>query len=84
MCIPTENWQQTLENRTSLAFTRFTGFDPIPPGGFPNHYFRFVSYNRLPSRIVDPDDKTRTEYPVLTGNIDWLFFLNNIYNCKEG
>ncbi|PWA67943.1 nucleic acid-binding, OB-fold protein [Artemisia annua] len=46
-CAPTRNWQQTLENRTSLSFTRFTKFDTIPPTGFPNHYFRFISYNRL-------------------------------------
>ncbi|PWA86557.1 nucleic acid-binding, OB-fold protein [Artemisia annua] len=58
-CAPTSNWQQTLENRTSLSFTRFTKFDAIPPMGFPNHYFRFISYNRLPYRVVDPEDKTR-------------------------
>ncbi|PWA56458.1 replication protein A 70 kDa DNA-binding subunit [Artemisia annua] len=68
-CVPTINWQQTLENKTSLLFTRFTKFDPIPPFGFPNHYFRFVSYNRLPCKVVDPDDKARKVYPVLTDYI---------------
>lgn len=68
MCIPTSNWQQTLENRTSLSFTRFSKFDAIPADGFPDHYFNFVSYNRLPYKVVDPKDNTRKEYPVLTGN----------------
>ncbi|PWA37789.1 nucleic acid-binding, OB-fold protein [Artemisia annua] len=68
-CVPTNNWQQTLENKTSLLITSFTKFDPIPPTGFPNHYFRFISYNRLPYKVVDPEDKTRKEYPVLTDYI---------------
>ncbi|PWA76903.1 nucleic acid-binding, OB-fold protein [Artemisia annua] len=68
-CAPTTNCQQTLENRTSLSFTRFTKFDTIPSTGFPNHYFRFISYNRLPYRVVDPDDKSRKVYPVLTDYI---------------
>ncbi|PWA75614.1 nucleic acid-binding, OB-fold protein [Artemisia annua] len=61
--------QQTLENKTPLLVTRFTKFDPIPPTGFPNHYFRFVSYNRLPYKVVDPEDKARKEYPILTDYI---------------
>ncbi|PWA70300.1 nucleic acid-binding, OB-fold protein [Artemisia annua] len=61
-CAPTENWQQTPENRTSLLLTRFTKFDPIPPTGFPHHYFDFVSYNQLPYRVIDPLDKTRKHY----------------------
>ncbi|PWA46059.1 nucleic acid-binding, OB-fold protein [Artemisia annua] len=68
-CYPTENWQQTLENPTSLSFTRFSNFDAIPPEGFPAHYFNFVSYNRLPSKVVDPNDKGRKDYPVLTDYI---------------
>ncbi|PWA53276.1 helitron helicase-like domain-containing protein [Artemisia annua] len=44
-CYPTDNWQQTLENPTSLSFTRFSNFDAISPEGFPAHYFNFVSYN---------------------------------------
>ncbi|PWA59768.1 DNA helicase [Artemisia annua] len=68
-CVPTNNWQQTLENKTSLLFTRFTKFDSIPPTGFPKHYFHFISYNRLPYRVVDPEDKARKEYPILTDYI---------------
>lgn len=44
-CIKTENWQQTLENQTSLSFTRLTKLDNIPPKSFPNHYFNFLAYN---------------------------------------
>ena len=29
-CIRTQNWQQTLENNTSLFFNTVTKFDPIP------------------------------------------------------
>ncbi|PWA56645.1 nucleic acid-binding, OB-fold protein [Artemisia annua] len=68
-CTPTSNWQQTLENGTSLSFTRFTKFDSIPSVGFPNHYFRFISYNRLPYKVVDPDDKSQKAYPLLTDYI---------------
>ena len=83
MCIPTDNWQQTLENRTSLGFTRLTKFDAISADGFPDHYFNFVSYNRLPSRVVDPYDTTRKEYPVLTGNINHFPFFCPIYTCQQ-
>ncbi|PWA46451.1 replication protein A 70 kDa DNA-binding subunit [Artemisia annua] len=68
-CIPTENWQQTLENRTSLSFTRFTKLDEIPDDGFPLHYFDFISYNKLPTRAIDPKQKAKKPYPVLTDYI---------------
>lgn len=66
-CIRTQNWQQTLENNTSLFFNTVTKFDPIPSEGFPNHYFRFVSYNQLPTKLYDPKDRRTKGYPVLTG-----------------
>ena len=68
-CVPTDPWQQTLENKTSLSFTRFTKLDEIPADGFPDHYFNFIAYNRLPTRVVDPQDKSRRDYPVLTGSV---------------
>ncbi|PWA47152.1 hypothetical protein CTI12_AA385830 [Artemisia annua] len=68
-CIPTDNWQQTLENRTTLLFTRLTKFEPIPETGFPLHYFNFVAYNQLRYKVVDPLDKTKKEYPILTDYI---------------
>ena len=64
-CVPTKNWQQTLQNRVSLSFT---GFDVIEDGGFPKHYFDFISYKQLSSRVIDPLDKTKKPQPVLTGN----------------
>lgn len=67
-CIDTENWQQTLENKTSLKFTRFTKFDAIQDVGFPEHYFDFIAYNQLPYRVIDPKDKSKKPHPVLTGN----------------
>ncbi|PWA80119.1 nucleic acid-binding, OB-fold protein [Artemisia annua] len=68
-CHDTDNWQQTLENRKSLGFSRFTKFDTIPDVGVPAHFFDFISYNQLPDRVVDPNDTTRTTYPVLTDYI---------------
>ncbi|PWA79907.1 replication protein A 70 kDa DNA-binding subunit [Artemisia annua] len=69
-CVDTDNWQQTLANPTSLSFTRFfTTFDEIEDTGFPDHYFDFASYNELPDRVIDPKQKPRKPYPVLTDYI---------------
>ncbi|PWA57527.1 nucleic acid-binding, OB-fold protein [Artemisia annua] len=68
-CIPTDNWQQTLENQTSLSFTRLTKLDAIPAETFPHHYFNFLSYNQLPTKIVEPRGKAKKPYPVLTDYI---------------
>lgn len=74
-CIETDNWQQTLANPTSLSFTRFfTSFDDIEDVGFPDHYFDFISYNELPRRAVDPKEKPKKPYPILTGNQKKNFF----------
>ena len=69
-CIPTDNWQQTLQNPVSLSFTKVTDFYIIEDEGFPKHYFDFISYNQLPSRVINPLDRTPKLQPVLTGNID--------------
>ncbi|PWA58989.1 nucleic acid-binding, OB-fold protein [Artemisia annua] len=68
-CVPTESWQQTLTNPVSLSFTTSTGFDTIDDDGFPKHYFDFISYSQLPSRVIDPLDKTKKPQPVLTDYI---------------
>ncbi|PWA60434.1 nucleic acid-binding, OB-fold protein [Artemisia annua] len=68
-CVDTDNWQQTLANKTSLSFTRFVKLDPIDDVGFPAHYFDFISYNQLPSRVVDPKDRNKKPHPVLTDYI---------------
>ncbi|PWA65216.1 nucleic acid-binding, OB-fold protein [Artemisia annua] len=66
-CTPTDKWQRTLENPTSLSFTRPTKIDAIPAESFPNHYFHFTSNNQLPTKVWDPRDKGIKDYPVLTG-----------------
>ncbi|PWA91073.1 hypothetical protein CTI12_AA092750 [Artemisia annua] len=69
-CTDTDNWQQTLANPTSLSFTRFfTTFDPIEDIGFPDHYFEFVSYNELPSRVVDPKESRNSIELTLWGDL---------------
>lgn len=82
-CIQTENWQQTLENTTSLFFTRFTKFHVVPADAFPPHYFNFVAYNQLPYRVIDPDDTTRKEYPILTGHITHSMFSIHTSTCTK-
>ncbi|PWA76220.1 nucleic acid-binding, OB-fold protein [Artemisia annua] len=66
-CTPTDKWQRTLENPTSLSFKRLTKIDAIPAESFPNHYFHFTSYNQLPTKVWDPRDKGIKDYPILTG-----------------
>ncbi|PWA62212.1 hypothetical protein CTI12_AA191960 [Artemisia annua] len=68
-CTPTDKWQRTLENPTSLSFTRPTKIDTIPAESFPNHYFHFTFYNQLPTKVWDPRDKGIKDYPVLTDYI---------------
>nr|GFC64893.1 nucleic acid-binding, OB-fold protein [Tanacetum cinerariifolium] len=51
ICMPTSNYQQTLEIKTTLKFGRMTHFDNIPADSFPKHYFNFVYYNQLDSKV---------------------------------
>ncbi|PWA88535.1 hypothetical protein CTI12_AA119640 [Artemisia annua] len=51
------------ENTSSSNSQRMT------EDGFPNHYFDFVAYNQLPYKVIDSNDPTQTEYPVLTDYI---------------
>ena len=67
MCQPTDPYQQTIENKTSLRFGKITKFNPITAPDIPHHYFKFVSYNQLQSKIPKEDKTGRTRYPVLTG-----------------
>ena len=84
-CIETERWQRTLANPTSLSFSRFfTAFDDIEDVGFLDHYFDFASYNQLPERVIDPREKPKKSYPILTGDHRQSFFFINIYKtCNE-
>ena len=75
MCQPTDPYQQTIENRTSLRFGKITKFNPITTAGIPHHYFKFVSYNQLQSKIPKEDETGKTRYPVLTGNLLLAIYL---------
>lgn len=67
MCQPTSPYQQTIDNKTSLRFGRVTKFDLMTVTDIPHHYFRFVSYNQLHSRIPKEDATGKMQYPILTG-----------------
>ena len=75
MCEPTNPYQQTLENKTSLKFGKITKFDEITAPQIPHHYFRFVAYNQLQSRIPRQDATGKMHYPILTGHVLSLNFL---------
>jgi hypothetical protein len=67
MCEPTNPYQQTINNRTSLKFGKITKFDAITAPDIPYHYFSFVSYNQLQSRVPKEDETGKIQYPILTG-----------------
>ena len=74
MCEPTDPYQQTIDNKTSIRFGRITRFDPITAPEIPHHYFKFVSYNQLQSKVPKEDITGRMQYPVLTGDALGLTF----------
>nr|GEW05745.1 DNA helicase [Tanacetum cinerariifolium] len=83
ICEPTSSNQQTLENKTSLRFGRFTKFDNIPATTFPCHYFEFTSYNRLESKIPKPDNNNKMQYPVLTDYIGCIRSVSGITHFRD-
>nr|GEV88416.1 hypothetical protein [Tanacetum cinerariifolium] len=83
ICEPTSSYQQTLENKTSLRFGRFTKFDNISATSFPYHYFEFTSYNRLESKIPKPDNNNKMQYPVLTDYIGCIRSVSGITHFKD-
>nr|GEU49522.1 helitron helicase-like domain-containing protein [Tanacetum cinerariifolium] len=50
VCTETKKWQQTVDNRTTLLFGKYTNFQPTPNDLFPEHYFRFAAYNEIEDR----------------------------------
>ncbi|GJT02293.1 DNA helicase [Tanacetum coccineum] len=50
-CEQTGPWERTLENPTSLTFGKFITLQEIPNDNFPEHYFNFISYNELPTKL---------------------------------
>ena len=55
----TERWQQTLSNKITLLFGKYT---QITANGFPEHYFEFAAYNGL-DKIADDKDSGLTAMP---------------------
>ena len=82
MCKPTDPYQQTIDNKTSLRFERITKFDPITAPDIPHYYFKFVSYNNLQSKIPRDDGTGKMHYPVLTGQIFKISFLKTEQNYQ--
>ena len=74
MCEPTNPYQQTIDNKTSIRFGRITKFEPTTTTDIPHHYFNFVSYNQLQSRVPREDASGRMEYPILTGHVYLISF----------
>nr|GEV62030.1 hypothetical protein [Tanacetum cinerariifolium] len=65
-CTETNKWQQTVDNRTTLNFGRYTSIEPIPNDSFPEHYFKFEAYNEVQSK-ADVKDATLTAIQLLLG-----------------
>ncbi|GJY08663.1 nucleic acid-binding, OB-fold protein, partial [Tanacetum coccineum] len=61
-CEQTASWERTLDNPTSLTFGKFITVQEIPNDNFPEHYFNFISYNELPTKL-------NVRNPVLTDYI---------------
>ncbi|GJY35109.1 hypothetical protein Tco_0420487 [Tanacetum coccineum] len=78
MCVPTSNYQQTLETETTLRFGKYTKFESIPSNSFPKHYFNFVSYNQLDSKIYWPSTTTMQKRSTLTDYIGCLTRVRNV------
>lgn len=77
MCEPTNPYQQTINNKTSLRFGRITKFDAGTATDIPHHYFRFVPYSQLSARVPQPDARGKMDYPILTGQVLQLTFFKN-------
>nr|GEV79544.1 nucleic acid-binding, OB-fold protein [Tanacetum cinerariifolium] len=60
-CTPTKKWQQTLDNKTTLNFGKYTRIEPIPNECFPEHYFKFIAYNEVHAK-ADITDAPLTDY----------------------
>ena len=74
MCEPTNPYQQTIDNKISLRFGKIIKFEPASTTSIPYHYFRFVSYNQLESRVPKQDESGKMQYPILTCHVLILKF----------
>nr|GEY54823.1 DNA helicase [Tanacetum cinerariifolium] len=72
-CTNTKQWQQTVNNRTTLNFGKHTAIEPIPNDSFPEHYFEFIAYNEVHDRANANDPRLtgcihRISDPIITGD----------------
>ncbi|GJV50422.1 nucleic acid-binding, OB-fold protein [Tanacetum coccineum] len=77
ICETTSSYHQTLQNKTSLRFGKITNFEILTwqEQQFPNHHFKFVSYNQLGSRVPYRGENSKMVYPVLA---DYLGCIRSI------
>ncbi|GJR12333.1 nucleic acid-binding, OB-fold protein [Tanacetum coccineum] len=61
LCTSAKKWQQTIDNKTTLLFGKYTTFQPIYADSFPEHYFKFIAYNEVAER-ANVNDASRTDY----------------------
>nr|GEZ20926.1 nucleic acid-binding, OB-fold protein [Tanacetum cinerariifolium] len=59
------------------------GFDTIPAATCPNHYFEFISYNQLESKLPKPDENNKMHYPVLKDYIRCVRSVSDIDNIGD-
>nr|GEU67148.1 reverse transcriptase domain-containing protein [Tanacetum cinerariifolium] len=75
-CEPTSSWWQSLENKMSLRFGRYTKSEAISAVGLPNHFFDFISYNQLDVKIPQPNSQGKFQYHVLIALPATHYYLN--------
>nr|GEY30581.1 nucleic acid-binding, OB-fold protein [Tanacetum cinerariifolium] len=83
MCVPTSNYQQTLENATTLRFGKYTSFENIPADTFPKHYFNLTSYNQLDTKMQRKDTMTTQKQPTLIDYIGSLIRVRNVQKFRS-
>ncbi|XP_071725669.1 uncharacterized protein [Rutidosis leptorrhynchoides] len=76
-CNATARWEKVLPGPTTLSFDRNTTFEHLPQADFPEHYFQFVAYNQLRTRIPNTTVLAdfigcidRLEDPVVMGDVN--------------
>ncbi|XP_071731916.1 replication protein A 70 kDa DNA-binding subunit B-like isoform X2 [Rutidosis leptorrhynchoides] len=76
-CNATARWEKVLPGPTTLSFDRNTTFEHLPQADFPEHYFQFVAYNQLRTRIPNTNVLAdfigcidRLEDPVVMGDVN--------------
>ncbi|XP_071712917.1 replication factor A protein 1-like [Rutidosis leptorrhynchoides] len=73
----TTRWEKILPGPTTLSFNRNTVFEDLPFADYPDHYFQFVAYNQLLTRVPNTTVLAdyigcidRLEDPVVIGDVN--------------